>query len=111
MEDAHRYRLVLTTAGSDDQAVKIARALVGEGLAACVNIVGTVCSIYRWEGRIEQEQERLLLIKTSRELLPEVRETIRSNHAYDVPELLTLPLAEGDPAYLEWLAASLKSAG
>jgi periplasmic divalent cation tolerance protein len=106
-DEARDYRLVLTTAGSDEQAVAIARALVERRLAACVNIVATGCSIYRWEGRIEEEEERLLLIKTSRRLFPQVRRAIREQHTYDVPEVLSLPIDDGDSDYLAWLRDSL----
>ena len=106
-EAAREYRLVLTTAGSDAQAVEIARGLVERRLAACVNIVPTACSIYRWEGKIEEEEEKLLLVKTSTALLPRVREAIRELHSYDVPEILALEIAGGDPDYLSWLGASL----
>ena len=104
-----RHILVLTTAGSDEQAEQLARDLVDRRLAACVNMVGGVCSVYRWEGRIEREQERLLIIKTAARLFDRVREAIRELHSYDVPEILSVPIDDGDPDYLAWLGGQLDS--
>ena len=98
------FRIVLTTADSDELADRIARALVDRRLAACVNVVGPVRSIYRWKGEIVSDQERMLVIKTSAERLPEVREAIRELHTYDVPEVLAIAVDDGDRAYLDWLA-------
>ena len=66
-----------------------------------------VCSVYRWKGEIQRDEERLLVIKTSRRLFPRVREAIRELHSYDVPEILALPVEAGDPAYLRWMADCL----
>jgi len=101
------FQLVLTTAGSGEQAETIARALVDRRLAACVNVMGGVCSFFRWEGKIQREDEKLLLIKSAKSLFPRVRETIRELHSYDVPEVLAIPIADGDPAYLKWLDGAL----
>jgi periplasmic divalent cation tolerance protein len=105
--EPEEFQLVLTTAGSDEQAVTIARALVDRRLAACVNIVSAVCSIYRWEGKIEEEEEKLLIVKTSRRLFPQVQQAIRELHSYDLPEVLAIPIVTGDPDYLNWLGESL----
>ena len=105
------FRLVLTTAGSDEQAETIARALVEANLAACVNIVHRVCSVYRWQGRVTREEEMLLLIKTSTRHFEAVRRAIRELHTYEVPEILALPIDEGDPDYLGWLADCLTADG
>ena len=102
-----RFQVVLTTAGSDEEARAIAGALVRRRLAACVNILPGARSVYRWKGEIQEDEERLLLIKSSRRLFPAVREAIRELHSYDVPELLALPVEDGDPAYLGWLAECL----
>ncbi len=104
-----RHILVLTTAGSDEQAEQLARALVERRLAACVNMVGGVCSVYRWEGQIEREEEKLLIIKTAARLFDRVRETIRELHSYDVPEILAVPIDDGDPDYVAWLRGQLGS--
>jgi len=101
-----RFQLVLTTAGSDEQAESIARALVERRLAACVNIT-PVCSVYRWNGEVTREGERLLFIKTTEGRLPELRAAIRELHTYEVPEVIALPIAAGDPDYMRWLAESV----
>lgn len=108
MSDAStEFRLVLTTAGSDEQASAIARALVERRLAACVNILHGVCSIYRWQGRVHDETEELLLIKTDAGRVERVREALGELHSYEVPELLVLPVIGGDADYLDWLRDSL----
>ena len=105
--ETESYQVVLTTAGSDEQAETIARTLVERRLAACVNIVGQVCSVYRFKGKIEREGEQLLIIKTAARLFPQVRETIRELHSYEVPEVLALPIVGGDEDYLSWLGEAL----
>jgi periplasmic divalent cation tolerance protein len=96
-------RIVLTTTGSEDEARKIASHLVEQKLAACVNIVPRIESIYRWQGKVESAQEWLLLIKTTAERFPAVREAIRELHSYELPECVVLPIEDGSPAYLQWL--------
>ena len=95
--------VVLTTCASEEEAVRIATALVEEGLAACTNIVSPVRSIYRWEGRICDEREWLLLIKTGRERFDALERKMKSLHSYSVPEIICLPVLEGSLAYLEWV--------
>ena len=101
MTDAH---LVLTTAGSDEEARKIAHALVERHLAACVNIVPRIKSVYRWQGKVESATEWLLVVKTQASAFERVREAITELHSYDLPECVMLEIAEGDKAYLDWLA-------
>ncbi len=96
--------LVLTTADSDDLAKKLASALVENREAACVSILPSVRSIYRWEGRICDDAERLLIIKTTAERFEAVRDRIRELHTYQVPEVVAVPIAAGDAAYLRWLS-------
>ena len=96
-------RVVLTTAGSVDQARRIAEGLVDRKLAACVNIVPRVVSIYRWKGKTEEAEEWLLWIKTTEKKFPRVRETIKELHSYELPECLSLPVDDGCPAYFKWL--------
>lgn len=96
--------VVLTTANSAEAAGKIGKALVESRAAACVNIVPGIRSIYRWEGKIFDEGELLLLIKTTEDLFEAVRATIRRLHTYEVPEVIALPIRRGDPDYLSWLA-------
>jgi len=96
--------MVLTTAGSEAQAVALARELVERGVAACVNILAGACSIFRWKGEIVEEDEKILLIKIRAERFEEVRATIRELHSYEVPEIIALPIEEGDRDYLDWLS-------
>ncbi len=94
------------TAGSEDQAVRIARALVEERLAACVNLVAPVRSIYRWGRAVEDEREFLLLIKTRKTLYPRLERRVRELHSYEVPEIVALAPAAGHQPYLDWLFES-----
>jgi len=99
--------LVVTTTDTASLAGEIATALVSAGEAACVNIVPAIRSVYRWQGRICDETENLLLIKTSTSRLEAVRSSIRRLHSYEVPEVIALPICGGDPAYLQWLRDQL----
>jgi periplasmic divalent cation tolerance protein len=102
------YRIVLTTVSSIDEAKRIARALVEERLAACVNISPGVESIYRWQGAVEETSEVLLIMKTRVEKLTAIEKAVRRLHSYDVPEFLVLPVDHGSVAYLKWLDESLE---
>jgi periplasmic divalent cation tolerance protein len=95
--------VVLSTVASPEDAQRIARELVERGLAACVNIVPGVTSVYRWQGRIETDAEHLLVIKTTAEGFEALRAGILSLHPYEVPEVLALPVRGGHGAYLAWL--------
>ena len=101
-------RVVFTTAGSTAEAEKIARALVERHLAACVNVLPQIRSIYRWQGKIEDAAEILLIIKTTAAQFPAVRNAIRELHSYDVPECICLPVADGSPDYLHWLMENVQ---
>jgi periplasmic divalent cation tolerance protein len=101
-------RIVLTTAGSEEEARKIARHLVDNRLAACVNIIPQIESIYRWQGKVDSSREWLLLAKTTQERFPVVRDAIRKLHSYDVPECVVLNIEDGSSDYLQWLADSVK---
>ncbi len=101
-------RIVLSTAGSEEEARKIANALVERHLAACVNIVPQIESVYRWQGKMESAREWLLLIKTTAEKFAGVRDAIRELHSYDLPECIAINIEEGSAAYLEWIAANVK---
>lgn len=101
------YALVFTTAGSEEQASTLAQELVERRLAACVNIVTQVCSIYRWKGQVSQDEEKLLVIKTSIRLFPEVRKAIRALHSYEMPEIVMVPIEDADPEIVTWLGESL----
>jgi periplasmic divalent cation tolerance protein len=100
--------VVLVTAPSADAAGQIARALVEEGLAACGNVVPGVRSIYRWQGRVQEDGESLLVLKTERRLLPALKARLPALHPYEVPELLALGVEDGLGPYLEWIAGSLR---
>ena len=99
--------VVLCNCSSDDQAAKIARELVEKRLAACVNILPGVRSIYRWQGAIEDDSEVLLVIKSSRALFDRLRTEIEKLHSYEVPEVIALTVIDGTQNYLNWMDAEL----
>jgi periplasmic divalent cation tolerance protein len=99
-------RIVLSTAGSEEEARTIAHHLVERQLAACVNIVPRIESIYRWQGKVESSQEWLLLIKTTAERFAAVRDAIRELHSYELPECISLSIEDGSAEYLDWLASA-----
>lgn len=99
--------VVLTTCASAEEGEKIARALVEQRLAACVNVVAGVRSFYRWKGVVEDSSEWLLLIKSRRDLFAQLRAALESAHSYEVPEIVALPIIDGSPAYLNWLDAEV----
>ncbi len=101
------FLLTLTTAGSLREARRIAKAAVGSRACACVNIVPNIHSIYRWKGRVEESGEFLLLLKTHRRRLAALYRVIRKNHSYELPEILTLTISQGEKSYLKWIEASL----
>jgi periplasmic divalent cation tolerance protein len=101
-------RIVLSTAGSKEESLKIARGLVERQLAACVNIVPQVTSIYRWEGEVEQAEEFLLLIKTTEALFTRVRDAIAELHSYELPECVSLAIDDGSVEYLGWIVDSVE---
>ena len=96
-------RIVLSTAGSEQEAHKIAHILVKRRLAACVNILPQIQSIYRWKGEIESAREWLLLIKTRADKFPAVRDAIGELHSYEVPECIVVEIEDGSLRYLQWL--------
>jgi periplasmic divalent cation tolerance protein len=100
---------VITTTGTKADAGKIARALLEERLAACVQIVGPITSSYWWDGEIEQAEEWLCLIKSSTDRYEQIEQVIRAVHLYDVPEILAVPVAAGNADYLAWLREELRS--
>jgi len=99
--------LVLTAAGSERDAGNIAHTLVQLRLAACVNILPQVASVYRWEGRVDRAEEWLLLIKTTRASFEAVRDAIKELHSYEVPECIAIPIELGSSEYLKWIADSV----
>ena len=99
--------VVLVTAPDVAVAERLGRAVVEERLAACVNVVGPIRSIYRWEGAVVDEPEHLLIAKTVRPLVARLEAAIRSLHPYDVPEVVVLPVIGGSAAYLAWVTAAV----
>ncbi len=95
--------VALSTVGSAQDAERIARALVERRLAACVNVVPGLVSIYRWKDAVERDEEQLLVIKTRSEKLEALRSALVALHPYELPELIVLPIEGGHPPYLEWL--------
>lgn len=97
--------LVLTNLPDVASAEKLARALIESRVAACVNVLAVCRSIYQWQGAVETATEIPLLIKTTAENYPQLEAIVRTQHPYDVPELIAIPITHGLPAYLDWLAA------
>jgi periplasmic divalent cation tolerance protein len=98
--------VVYITASGEEEAVSLARALVEAKLAACANIVSNVRSIYSWQGKIVDDRELLMIVKTQRHLFDKLAAKVREIHSYDVPEIVALPIIEGSPDYLKWLQES-----
>jgi periplasmic divalent cation tolerance protein len=101
-------RVVLTTCGSLEEARTLAQALVQRQLAACVNIIPQIESIYRWKGDMETATEWMLLIKTTAEAFDRIQGAIRELHSYEVPECVELAIRDGSEAYLNWIAESVR---
>ena len=109
MEQETKFRVVLVTCATLEEARKIARGVVEKHLAACVNVVThAVESFYMWEGKIENGSEYLLIIKTSEERVGELQKEVLAMHSYDTPEFIVLPIVAGSEAYLQWLAESVE---
>lgn len=95
--------VVLMTAGSREEADRIAVALVAEMLAACVNVLPGVTSVYRWEGEVQRDEEWLLVAKSTRQVLDDLVRCVQALHSYDLPEIIALPIEGGSEAYLRWI--------
>jgi periplasmic divalent cation tolerance protein len=95
--------VVLITASSEDEAAKIARTLVGARLAGCVNIIKNIRSIYSWQGKIQDDPEVLMIVKTQKTLFDALMKKVKELHSYTVPEIIALPIIEGSEDYLNWL--------
>ncbi len=100
--------IVLITAGSEEEAHKIAESVVNEKKAACVNIVPGVDSLFWWEGKLDSARESLLLVKTKASLFPEIVEMVKRMHRYEVPEIIALPVIGGSEDYLKWLDSACR---
>ena len=105
----HRPVIVLTTLGAQADAAAFARVLVDERLAACVNVLPAMTSVYRWKGAVEEEREQQLVIKTTRDRVPALEARFQELHPYELPEFLVLSVGEGSAAYLAWLDESIRS--
>jgi len=100
-------RMLITTTASREEADALANGLVSSRLAACVNIVGPISSVYRWKGAVERSEEFLLLIKSTEAQLRSIQELLCEVHSYEVPELISFAIEDGLQAYLDWIAASV----
>jgi periplasmic divalent cation tolerance protein len=107
MHDDASIRIAITTVGSIEEGRKLARVLVERRLAACVNLVPNLTSIYRWHGAVEEAAEVLLLMKTTEEQLPALKAALLELHSYEVPEFLALEVESGSQPYLGWLRGSV----
>jgi periplasmic divalent cation tolerance protein len=102
------YIVILVTASNKREAQKIATGLVKAKLAACVNIIDKVDSLFFWEAKIDRAKESLLVIKSKKEKLPSIIKLVKSLHSYKVPEIIALPVISGDKPYLRWIDAALR---
>ncbi len=106
MKDGRAFRVVISTAGTEEEGARIAKSLLERKLCACVNLVPKVRSFYRWEGAIQDDAEVLLIMKTTKEKLQRLSEHLAEIHSYNVPEVLAVAVDQGRASYLEWLAES-----
>lgn len=105
------FVVAYVTVGSSDEGDRLSHALVEERLAACVNRIGSVKSVYRWQGKVEESEEELLVIKTKEALFPRLKKRIQELHSYAVPEVIALPILHGSESYLVWLEEQLLKSG
>lgn len=102
------YIVIFVTASSKEEAQKISAGLIKDKLAACVNIVDKVSSIFLWDGKIDRAKEALLIIKSKKEKFAKIIKLVKSLHSYKVPEIIALPIVAGDKAYLRWMDAVIR---
>src|SRR5450755_2080162 len=105
------YMQVITTVDSAEEAERLGRGVVKARLAACVQIVGPIRSLYWWQDKIDEAQEWQLLMKTTTERLPALEEHIKANHSYDTPEIIATPIPLGSQEYLDWISAQTQQTG
>ena len=108
MANASDAIVVFMTAGSREEARRLGEMLIAEGLAACVQLLPEMESIYRWQGKIERQPEILIIAKTTQSLFQQLETRVRAEHSYETPEIVAVPLAAGSPPYLEWLSSNVK---
>jgi periplasmic divalent cation tolerance protein len=101
--------VVITTTETNEDAERLARLLVERELAACVQVLPQITSVYSWQGKLEQATESLLLIKTTRAAYPRLETAIKENHPYQTPEIIAMPVEAGSNGYLNWLTASVNA--
>ncbi|OGP54816.1 MAG: hypothetical protein A2Y65_12105 [Deltaproteobacteria bacterium RBG_13_52_11] len=102
---ARGFLIIFVTAASEQEAASIGRTLVEEGLAACANIIPQIRSIYRWKGKIWDERETLIIIKSMEDLFERIRSRVRELHSYEVPEITAITVDRGDADYVQWIEA------
>ncbi|MDP2754835.1 MAG: divalent-cation tolerance protein CutA [Nitrospirota bacterium] len=95
--------VVFITASNEDEAARIAKALIGARLAGCVNLIKNIRSIYSWQGKVEDETEVLMIVKTQKSLFDSLMKKVKELHSYTVPEIIAIPIVEGSEDYLKWL--------
>jgi len=100
--------MIYITAGSKDEAKRIGKALIGNGLAACVNIIENMTSMYMWDGKLQDANETILIVKTTKERVSDLIEKVKSLHSYDCPCIVSLPVSGGNPAFLKWVAGEVR---
>ena len=101
-------RIVLTTCGSEEETDRIAHYLVENRLAACVSLIPGIKSIYRWQGKVESSEERLLVVKTTAEQFTQIQDAIKGLHSYELPECIAIAIDDGSAAYLEWVEENVR---
>jgi periplasmic divalent cation tolerance protein len=101
--------IILSTTGSEDEASKIAEHLVSNRLAACVNIIPSITSVYRWKGEMNSDREILMVIKTDASRFEEIKTAVRNMHSYETPELIAISIQQGLQQYLDWISESVSS--
>jgi len=102
------YVVVLVTAKDKKEAQKISASLIKSKLAACVNIIDKIDSVFFWESKVNKDKESLLIIKSKKEKIPKIIKLVKSIHSYKVPEIIALPIISGDKPYLRWIDASVR---
>ena len=106
---ASKYLIAVTTCPTLEIATQLANDVVEQQLAACVNIIPAIKSVYKWKGKIEHDDESLLIIKTMKQQLAPLEELVLRLHPYETPEFISMPIESGSKAYLDWITASLKN--
>ena len=103
-----KYHIVVTTCPTPEVATQLANEIVEQQLAACVNIIPSIKSVYKWKGKIEHDEESLLIIKTMKQQLAPLEKLVLKLHPYETPEFISMPIESGSKAYLDWITASLE---